>query len=264
MALNWYILNTTWRSAKCILICAFVFSLSVGTGFGGTWRDSFENGRLFDWRPSVKKNEELGWENVWRVQDNMLEVRLVDIRDKRNLKFGPGLVTVAAFLELTAIELQEEHFVVEGISIKTVFGGEGFGIAIGQRAPSRNPEVGTLYLFHTRGYKKLYFDKFGGFKGLNRGGFAAPRVQHLKVIFDTGRFRSFSADKIVTDLFDKEFKTIDLLGLMLWADVPNSATMDEFVISGPGITDGSEKVAVHSMNQLATTWGSIKRRSRSF
>ena len=89
-------------------------------------------------------------------------------------------------------------------------------------------------------------------------------TQNLKVVFDTGRFQVFSADKLVAEFVDAEFRTIDLLGLMIFGELTVFASMDEFVISGPGITDGSEKVAVHSMNQLATTWGSIKRRSRSF
>ena len=89
-------------------------------------------------------------------------------------------------------------------------------------------------------------------------------TQNLKVVFDTGRFQVFSADKLVAEFVDAEFRTIDLLGLMIFGELTVFASMDEFVISCPGITDGSEKVAVHSMNQLATTWGSIKRRSRSF
>ena len=252
MRWNHHIPKSTGSGAKYILGWTFLFSFCIGAGHGGTWQDSFDNGRLY------------GWEAMWGVQDKMLKVELADIFDRDNHEFEPGRRTVAAFLELTTIELQEEHFVVEGISIKTVLGGEGFGIAIGQRASPHNLEVGTVYLFHTRGYKKLRFDKFGGFKGLNRGGFAAPRIQHLKVIFNTGRFRFFSADNLVTDLFDKEFKTVNLLGLMIWAKVPNSASMDEFAISGPGIPDGAGKLAVDSMNKLATTWGSIKRGIRPF
>ena len=89
-------------------------------------------------------------------------------------------------------------------------------------------------------------------------------IQHLKIVFDGGRFQVFSAENLVAEFVDVEFLTINLLGLMIFGPLAVGANMDEFSISGPGIPDGAEKVAVRSLKKLATAWGGIKRGSLSF
>ena len=269
MTLNWCIFNSTWNDAKHILICALVFSLVVGASYGGTWRDSFEDGVLNGWEPDVEKRT-AEWRVRWATRADSLEVHVKDTRPW-NLDISRLSQHITAFLALTAFELDEEHLVVEGISVKREH--MAFGIAIGQRYPPSVGWFGTVYHFNIWGYiRKLNFIGTGGFRGLKppKVNYVNPekpvdtKIEHLRVVFDTGRFQLFSADNLVAEMVDPEYKTVDLVGIMIWGETCGSGSLDESVISGPCIPNGTGNVTDQPTNKLVTTWGCIKRRSRPF
>ena len=88
--------------------------------------------------------------------------------------------------------------------------------------------------------------------------------EHLKVVFSAGRFQVYSADKLMATMIDLEYETVDLVGLMIWGEVPGSGSLDEFVISGSYIPNGTGNVINQPTDKLVTTWACIKGRSRSF
>lgn len=268
MTLDWCILNRTWNSAKHILVCVLAVPVLVSASFGGTWRDSFEDGVLNGWEQDIAESEGGEWRVCWKARADSLEVRVDDIRP-----WNPDIPRLfnhaIAFLELIAFELDGEHLVVNGLSIK----GEGmtFGIAIGQRYPPSDGRLGIVYHFSSWGHiLKLSFSGNGGIRGLKppKINYVNPKkpvdiqIEHLKVLFDTGHFQLFSADNLVAEFVDPEYKTVDLVGMMILGEVPGTGSLDEFIISGPGILDGTGSVAVHFMTKLATTWGGIKNRRR--
>ncbi len=260
MALTQDVLKKSLIKSRMLYVLIFLLiSWFITIGHTGTWRDNFNDDRLNGWTHiTTARRAAEPWESTWEVKDNMLETWLT-------VHFNnPRLGMVADFLELTAFPLQDKHFVVEGISIKKSRIGS-FGIAIGVRLPPEDRKFGSVYLFHTWGIRQMQFDETGHFFIVDPPGiFFDSQIEHLKVVFDAGHFQVFSADEWVKEIEDAAFETINLLGLMIFGDGLDFATMDEFVISGPGIPDGGGDLAVHPTNKLATTWGSLKRRIPSF
>ena len=92
----------------------------------------------------------------------------------------------------------------------------------------------------------------------------AKRLDILKVVFNAGHFQVYSADELVATMVDLEYETVDLVGLMIWGEVPGAGSLDEFVISGPCIPNGTGNVSNQPADKLVTTWACIKRRSDFF
>ena len=264
MSPNRYILKSVWKNAISLLICASLLPLGDATIYAGTWRDSFDDGTLDGWKPNTRGSVEGGFYLQWEETAGRLEVRLADI-PLDNLFVARLFKLAAGILELTAIELDEEHLIVEAISIKGKF--LGFGIAIGKRS-SRTHSLGIVYHFRTWGsITKNGLGRTGGWSGVkpppidyvNPKKPVESQIEHMKVVFDTGRFQFFSADRLVAELVDPEYKTVNLVGLMVWGEaLKRSGSLDEFVISGPGIP------SLWPTNKLATTWGALKTRAQTF
>jgi len=250
------------RSLKYHLFHVFevVLILTLATaGYAGTWRDNFNDGELNGWTHVTKAAKD-PWESTWESQENSLQTMLT-------VHFNnPRLGQVADFLQLTILPPREKHTVTEGISIKKE-GGGSFGIAIGMLLPPEDRNFASVYLFSTTAIWAIKFDKTGGFDlfaGQNPVIRHKPQIDQMKIIFDAGRFQLFSGNQLIADFKDETFETIDLLGLMAWGFSGLHATIDDFVISGPRVPNGTGDLRVSPKNRLATKWGSLKREIPSF
>ena len=256
-----------------------LFILFSAASYAGTWRDSFEDGILNGWQPGIDRLGELvGYKVHWTTGDDRLNVQVLDIprpllAPSPLFKPAPGPSRLSkfalAFLEFTAFRLEEEHLVAEGVGMVRE-GFMTFGIAIGQHYPPSDRRTGIVYLFGSRGcIYKVSFSGSGSFGGRKTAeiDYVNPKSTesgYLKVVFNAGHFQVYSGDGLKATLVDPEYETVDLVGLMIWGEVPGSGSLDEFVISGPCIPNGTGNVSDRPADKLVTTWACIKRRSRSF
>ena len=273
MLQNRFPLANAARNTNLTVACILLFVLFAAASHAVTWRDSFEDGRLNGWQQpeNEKLGEIVGYEVLWTTGNNRLNVQVLDLPPPI-----PGLSQpfkfALSFLEFTALRLEEEHLVVEGVGIARE-GFMSFGIAIGQHYPPSDGRTGIVYFFNSRGHiYKVSFSRNGSFSQRKTAEIAyvhpckplSTQFEHLKVVFSAGRFQVYSADKLMATMIDLEYETVDLVGLMIWGEVPGSGSLDEFVISGSYIPNGTGNVINQPTDKLVTTWACIKGRSRSF
>jgi len=263
----------------CVTI-VLLFVLFAAASHAGTWRDSFEDGILNGWQKSGQSRlgEIVGYKVHWTTWDDRLNVQVLDIHlpplapsppfkpaPAGSRLFKPAL----SFLEFTAFRLEEEHLVVEGVGTFRE-GSMAFGIAIGQRYPPSDRRTGIVYLFGSRGQiKKVSFSRSGSFSGRKTAeiDYVNPTIgetRYLKVVFNAGHFQVYSAGGLKATMVDLDYETVDLVGLMIWGEVPGAGSLDEFVISGACLPNGTGNVNNQPADTLVTTWACIKKRGGFF
>ena len=270
--------NAAINVNHCITII-LLFVLFAASSHAGTWRDSFEDGILNGWRQPghSRLGEIVGYKVHWTTGNDRLNVQVLDIplpplAPSPPFKPAPGpsrlFKPALTFLEFTAFRLEEEHLVVGGAGMVERF--MTFGIAIGQHYPPGDRRTGIVYLFGSRGQiKKVSFSRSGSFSGRKTAeiDYVNPKIKetgYLKVIFNAGHFQVYSADGLKATMVDLDYETVDLVGIMIWGEVPGAGSLDEFVISGPCIPNGTGNVSNQPADKLVTRWACIKRRSGFF
>lgn len=231
----------------------------IGQNYAGTWRDKFDGIELNGWERIVEENP-WGAEWILRGVHGYLHGEIWKPKQEE--------VTAADFLHWTAHQFQldrltvvsEMHYIQDDWEIS----GE-FCLFLGKRQPKPNFAKG--YIFSLEKVTKMQFTENGVYKkGEVKADyslmFRLTSSSKLKVIFSNGKFRLFTQDLPITEFFDVEIPTIDVVGLMVMFEFPGrwfGGEIEAFSISGSGIPNHNSLDVQLQSTQLTTTWGKLKR-----
>ena len=247
------------RKNKIILWTVFLSVFVIGQSYAGTWRDDFDGNELNGWERIVEENP---WFTEWGLLDNPGRLYCVLVKPKQEE------VTAADFLHWNAHQFQLDKLTVVGEEINYLqdnwdISGE-LGLFLGKRQPV--PDFAEGYLFSPEKITKMQFTANGVYK---RGEvkadyslmFRLTSSSKLKVVFSNGKFRLFTQDLLITEFFDVEIPTIDVVGLMVVFEFPGQWFVGDiltFSVSGQGIPNHNSLDVQLENTQLATAWGKLK------
>ena len=173
---------------------------------------------------------------------------------------------IAGFLHWKVVEFNFEQLTMIGEEITYPQEGEdGFGelcLFLGKRQDE--PElVLEGYIVSPEEISKVTFSekKDGYSRGKTKawyGNIFKDTTRNLRVVFDTGHFQVWTSDLLITEFQDDNFKTIDIVGLLITRHF--GAHWFGSRISSISITDKVDhSLAVQLQgSQLTTTWGLSK------
>lgn len=262
--LSLYIFNLVMERKQMpivAILCSVILSVFIiGHSYAGTWRDKFDG------------NELNGWERI--VEENLWRARWILRGDHGYLhgsvrKPKQEEVTAADFLHWNAHQFQLNKLTVVGEEIDYLqddwdISGE-LGLFLGKRQPV--PDFAEGYLYSPEKITKMQFTtnsvyKRGEVKADYSLMFRLTSSSKLKVVFSNGKFRLFTQDLLITEFFDVEIPTIDVVGLMVVFEFPGQwfgGDILTFSVSGQGIPNHNSLDVQLGNTQLATTWGELKR-----
>ena len=246
------------RNVKIVFCVMFLSVFAIGHNQAGTWRDGFDGNELNGWERVV---EDTPWFAEWSLTKGALFGEIVD-RPQEQL-------TTSDFLHWNAHQFHLDRLTVVGEEIGyprhdiLVFG--QFCLFLGKRHPE--PGFAEGYIFSPEETAKMKFSVKGDFK---RGNSKAKYElmwrltrEHLKVVFDAGRFRLFTQDILVTEFFDAEITGIDVVGLLIMCELGEDCwfhgNISTFSVSGRGIPNHNFLDIQLQKTHLATSWGALKR-----
>ncbi len=230
----------------------------IGKNYAGTWRDKFDGNELNGWERIVEENP---WRTEWilRGEHGYLHGKVRKPKQEE--------VTAADFLHWNAHQIQldkltvvaEIHYIQDDWDIS----GE-FCFFLGKR--QTEPNFAKGYIFSLEKITKMQFAANGVYKkGEVRADyslmFRLTSSSELKVIFSNGKFRLFTQDLLITEFFDDEIPTIDVVGLMVVFEFPGQwfgGEIETFSISGQGIPNHNSLDVQFRNTELTTTWGKLK------
>ena len=246
---------------KLVFGVVLLSTLTIGSGYSGTWKDDFDDINLNGWEQIVEVNP---WFASWEVSPFTIG-RLLAIIEKPEQKQG----TAADFLHWNVHQFQLEKITVVGDEIrygrvpnKPGLPGE-LCLFLGKRL--RSPDFAEGYIFSPEKTTRIQFTENGVYKRDEvKEDYALMfrlTSEHLKVVFEAGKFQLWTQDLLITEFVDGDIPMIDVVGLISvcefvgqWFD----GNISTFSISGTGIpTNDSFDVQLEN-TQLTTTWGKLK------
>lgn len=238
-------------------------ALTIGSGYARTWRDDFDDIDLNGWERIVEENP---WHAEWEVSPFTTGHLYAFIIGEPELKH----VVTADFLHWNVHEFQLDKVTVVADEIRysrnPMFSGE-LCLFLGKRQPS--PDFAEGYIFSPEKTTRMQFTEDGVYKkGEVKDDYALMfrlTIEHLKVVFEAGKFQLWTQDLtqdfLIKEFFDDNIPMIDIVGLMsvfeppgLWFD----GTISTFSISGIGIPTNNSFDVQLGNTQLTTTWGKLK------
>ena len=231
-------------------------TFTIGHSYAGTWRELFD-GHLNRWERGIKENR---WSTTWKTENGLLFARI-----KKPEQWG---ITAADFLQWKAHKLQLNKLVVVGEEIYCEwFARDAEGelcLFLGKRKPS--PGFAKGYIFSPCFTAEMEFSEEGVYKdGITKAIYRDRlkfTAEHLKVVFDTGKFRLITKDILLSEFFDADIVSIDVIGLIVlyihfgdWS----TASISTFSVSGQDIPNHNSLDVQLQNTQLTTTWGKLKR-----
>lgn len=255
------------RVMKIVLCAILLTTYTIVPSHAGTWRDDFDDIDLNGWERIVEENP---WFADWEVSPFTIG-HLLAVIEKPEQKQG----TAADFLHWNAHQFQLDKITAVGDEIryprvpnKPGMPGE-LCLFLGKRQPS--PDFAEGYIFSPEKTTRIQFTENGVYKkGEVKEDYALMfrlTSEHLKVVFEAGKFQLWTQDLLITEFFDADIPMIDVVGLISvceflgqWFD----GTISTFSISGSGIPqyylldEQSREVQLRE-RQLTTTWGKLKR-----
>ena len=255
-----YIFNLVTHMGKYIIkigLWTVLLSAFAGYSHAGTWRDEFDGENLNGWERGLEVNR---WSATWETENGLLSVRIE--------KPEQWHIRAADFLHWNPHQFQLNRLVVVGKEIHYErFAQDVKGnlcLFLGKRKPA--PDFAEGYIFCPSFTEEMEFSEKGVYK---RGKFKALYIdrfkftsEHLKVVFDKGKFQLRTHDILLTDFFDDEIDFIDVVGLIVLY-VPfgawSTASISTFSISGRDIPNHNSLDVQLRNTQLTTTWGKLKR-----
>ncbi len=256
------------RKYIIMLWTVFLSVFVIGHSYAGTWRDEFDGNELNGWERIVEENP---WSADWELIDTP-DWELIDTSFRLSAKIWKPKqedVTAADFLHWNTHQFQLDKLTVVGEKIDYIqddwdISGE-LCLFLGKRQPA--PDFATGYTFSPEKITKMQFTangvyKKGEVKADYRLMFRLTSSSKLKVVFSNGKFRLFTQDLPITEFFDAEMPTIDVVGLMVVFEFPGQWFVGDilsFSISGQGIPNHNSLDVQLQGTQLTTTWGELKR-----
>lgn len=242
---------------KIVLYVVFLTVFAIGHSYAGTWRDLFDGENLNGWERSVKENR---WSTTWKTENGLLFARIEKPKQVQ--------IRAADFLQWKAHKLQLNKLVVVGEEMYCeLFDRDDEGelcLFLGKRKPA--PDFAEGYIFSPCSTKEMEFSEKGVYKvGETKASYLDRlkfTTEHLKVVFDTGKFRLITKDILLTEFFDANIVSIDVIGLIVlyrhsgeWS----TASISTFSVSGRDIPNHNSLDVQLRNSQLTTTWGKLKR-----
>lgn len=252
-----YLLTSIEKHLIKIGLCVLLSSaFTIGFSQAGTWRDEFDEAKLNDWERILDDNP---WSATWETEGGLLitsiqkpnhiQVNASDLLRWKARQFQlPRLTVVSKGIHYGLFE----HNVRSELSL-----------FLGKRKLAPNFIEG--YVFSPEDIEKLTITakgvyKFGKTKAQYHERFHVT-TNHLKVVFDTGKFRLFTQDILLTEFIDDEMVLIDVVGLIIsyrpFGD-HSMASINAFSISGQDIPNHNFLDVQLRGTHLASTWGSLK------
>ena len=235
-----------------VLLSAF-----AGYSHAGTWRDEFDGENLNGWERGLEVNR---WSATWETENGLLSARIEKPEQVH--------IRAADFLHWNAHQFRLNRLVVVGEEIYCEwFARDAKGelcLFLGKRKPA--PDFAEGYIFCPCFTEKMKFSEKGVYQ---RGEHKADYIdrlkfttEHLKVVFDKGKFQLWTYDILLIDFFDDEIDFIDIVGLIVLY-VPfrdwSTASISTYSISGRDIPNHNSLDVQLRNTQLTTTWGKLKR-----
>ena len=256
-----YIFNLVTHMRKYIikigLWTVLLSAFTIGYSYAGTWRDLFDGENLNGWERTVKENR---WSATWKIENGLLFARIEKPKQVQ--------IRAADFLQWKAHKLQLNKLVVVGEEMYCeLFDRDDEGelcLFLGKRKPA--PDFAEGYIFSPCSTEEMEFSEKGVYKVDETKASYLDRLkfttEHLKVVFDTGKFRLITKDILLTEFFDANIVSIDVIGLIVlyrhsgdWS----TASISTFSISGRDIPNHNSLDVQLQNTQLTTTWGKLKR-----
>lgn len=239
-----------------ITITVLLSLILCGLSHAGTWRDEFDEAKLNDWERIFDDNP---WSATWETEGGLLTTSIM--KPKHILDNASDLLRWKArqfqLPRLTVVSKgihygQFQHNVRSELSL-----------FLGKRKPAPNFIEG--YVFSPEDTEKLTITEkgvynFGKVKAKYHDRFHVT-TNHLKVIFDTGKFRLFTQDILLTEFIDDEIVLIDVVGLIISyrpSGDHSMASLNAFSISGQDIPNHNYLDVHLRGTHLTSTWGSLK------
>lgn len=259
--LCWFLYIFRKRTIKIVFGVVLLSALTTGSGYTRVWKDDFDDINLNGWERIVEENP---WFADWEVSPFTIG-HLLAVIEKPEQKQG----TAADFLHWNVHQFQLDKITVVGDEIryprvpnKPGLPGE-LCLFLGKRQPS--PDFAEGYIFSPEKTTRIQFTENGVYKkGEVKKDYALMfrlTSEHLKVVFEEGKFQLWTQDLLITEFVDDDIPMIDVVGLISvcvflgkWFD----GTISTFSISGKGIPTNNSFDVQLGNTQLTTTWGKLK------
>ncbi len=230
---------------------------AIGQGSAEVWVEPFEDEELNGWESPVEH-----WRAWWEAIEGMLFARI-----QRSNHRPICEKNIADFLHWKAVQFQFEQLTMVGKEmIYQQEGHKGMGelcLFLGKQQIAPDFAV-EGYIVSPEETSKMTFSETDAY---NRGktkawyGDKFPfTTDHLKVVFDSGKFQVFTNEVLLTEFTDDDFTKIDVVGLVITCHFGGDwfgARMSSFSISNVDIPNHGLAVQLRG-TQLATTWGNLK------
>ncbi len=231
-------------------------TFAVGYSQAGTWRDAFDETKLNDWERILEDNP---WSAAWEVEEGLL---IASIKKPPQIQVNASdlLIWKARQFQLPRLTVIAEEMRYGQFQHN---GKSEFSLFLGKRLPA--PDFIEGYMFSPEDTEKMTLTA----KGVYRIGKVKAQyhdrfqltTNHLKVVFDTGKFRLFTQDILLTEFFDDEIVLIDVVGLIIsyrpFGD-QSMASINTFSISGQDIPNHNYLDVKLRGTHLTSTWGTLK------
>ncbi len=212
------------------------------------WVEDFEEDSLTSWTKRELQRERV----TWQVKNGRMHARTVAWCNGR-LNLGDSLAHQTNYtLRFTGLPLDVEQLSVK-LNIHST-DNANVGIFMGQDPQDE--------LTHPLEYAYQFADhRLGGPEILSGSG--PPQISfnldEIEVVFDNGHFYLYSDDEYIADFNTRTLKKTDFIGIVVFPKrcfEIAEAVVDDFVISGPSILDGS--LDVHPKDKVTVLWGKLK------
>ena len=245
-----------------IILCSVLFSVfAIGHSHAGTWRDNFDDIDLNGWELLVKENP---WFATWEFDEFFNPGILIATIEKPKQEG----VTAADFLHWNAHQFQLNKLTVVGEEVRYEQHAQNVTgelcLFLGKQQPA--PDFAEGYIVSPEKTTKMQFTENGVYKKgevkADYGLMFRLTSDHLKVVFDTGKFQLFTQDRLITEFFDAEITMIDVVGLMVVHEFPGrwfEGLISTFSVSGSGIPNHNTLDVQLQETHLTTCWGKLKR-----
>ncbi len=239
-----------------ITITVLLSLILCGLSHAGTWRDEFDEAKLNDWERILDDNP---WAATWETEEGLLVTSIM--KPKHILDNASDLLRWKA----RQFQLPRLTVVSKGIQYGRFQHNvrSELSLFLGKRKLA--PDFIEGYVFSPEDTEKLTITekgvyKMGKVKAQYHDRFHVT-TNHLRVVFDTGKFRLFTQDILLTEFIDDEIVLIDVVGLIISyrpSGDHSMASINALSISGQDIPNHNSLDVHLRGTHLTSTWGSLK------